>query len=84
MSDLKTNLSRIPTNISTYVVAVLMAVVAYWMQLPIAEQQALMQAYPWLKHLAPLFGLLAFIGARVWPQGRPVPPDDAGETEPQP
>lgn len=83
MSDLKTNVKKLPTNYSTWVVALLMGVVAYWMQLPPAEQQALMTAYPWLKHAAPLFGLLAFIGSRILPQGAPPEPD-AGETEPQP
>ncbi len=81
MSTLKTNAAKLPTNYSTWVVAILMGVVAYWMQLPVAEQQALMTAYPWLKHAAPLFGLLAFIGARVIPQGGP-PPGEPGETEP--
>lgn len=68
--DIKANVKNLPTNYSTWVVAVLMGVVAYWMQLPVAEQQALMAAYPWLKHAAPLFGLLAFLGSRILPQGR--------------
>lgn len=82
MSTLKTNAAKLPTNYSTWVVAILMGVVAYWMQLPVSEQQALMTAYPWLKHAAPLFGLLAFLGSRVIPQTPPAEPD-AGETEPQ-
>lgn len=77
--QLKTNAKRVHKNASTWVVAIMMAVVYYWLQLPPAEQQALMAAYPWLKHFAPLAGLLAFVGARVVPQ---TPPQDAQDTLP--
>lgn len=68
--DLKANVKNLPTNYSTVVATILMGVVYYWLQMDPAEQQALMAAYPWLKHFAPLAGLVAFLGARVWPQGR--------------
>lgn len=75
--DLKTNAKQLPTNYSTWVVAVLMAVIAYWMQLPLEEQARLITAYPWLKHAAPLVGLVSFILARIAPQGGSTPPADA-------
>jgi hypothetical protein len=52
---------------SAAVVAVLMGVAWYWLQLPPAEQQSLMTSYPVLKHLAPLMGLIAYLGAKLWP-----------------
>lgn len=70
--DLKTNMGRLPKNYSTWVAAVVMGAVYYWLQLPPTEQQALIAAYPWLKHAAPLTGLLAYLGARVLPQGAPA------------
>ncbi|HCZ47995.1 MAG TPA: hypothetical protein DCZ11_03200 [Gammaproteobacteria bacterium] len=57
-------MSELFTRYSTWVVTALMGVAAYWLQLPIEEQQALIAAYPWLKHAAPVLGLLAFLGAR--------------------
>lgn len=67
--ELKSNAKRLHRNASTWVVTILMGVAYYWLQLPVAEQQALMAAYPWLKHAAPLAGLLSFLGSRVVPQG---------------
>ena len=67
--NMKTEIKSLPTNYSTWVVAVLMGIAAYWMQLPPAEQASLMAAYPWLKHVAPLAGLVTFLVSRVLPQG---------------
>lgn len=80
--DLKTNIARLPKNFSTYVVAIVTGVAYYWLQLSPAEQQALITAYPWLKHAAPLSAFVAFLAARVWPQTPPAPPPP--DTEPQP
>lgn len=75
--DLKGNLVQLPTNYSTWVATIIMGVVYYWLQLPPAEQQALVASYPWLKHAAPIAGLVAYLGARVMPQGgTPVPAFD--------
>lgn len=78
---LKRNLKALPTRASTVTVAVLMAAIAWWMQLPLAEQQALMEQWPALKAGAPLIGMLAFVIARVWPQPDQEPPV-AADTEP--
>lgn len=72
--SLKTNLKNLPTNYSSWVAAVLMGIVYYWLQLPPQEQQELIAAYPWLKHFAPIAGLVAWVGARVMPQGSPPEP----------
>lgn len=71
--DMKTNLKQLPTNYSTWIVAVLMGCVAYWMQLPPVEQASLIAAYPWLKHVAPIAGLVTFLVSRVLPQGSAQP-----------
>jgi hypothetical protein len=81
MATLSNNVKQLPTNVSTWVVAILMGLVAYWMQLPLAEQQALIAAYPWLKHVAPLAGLLTFLGSRVWPQHNPPAEPPAEEKQ---
>jgi hypothetical protein len=79
--DLKTNIARLPKNFSTYVVAIVTGGAYYWLQMSPAEQQAMITAYPWLKHVAPLSAFVAFLAARVWPQnGAPSP---APDTEPQ-
>lgn len=80
--DLMDNVKKLPTNYTTWVIAALMAVVGYWLQLPAAEQAALMQAYPWLKHAAPVAGLLAFVFARVLPQDRKPPADPPQDGQP--
>lgn len=80
--DLKANIVRLPKNLSTYVVLLITGVATYWLQLDPAEQAKLMAAYPWLKHVAPLSALVAFLGARVWPQTPQTPPEDP-PTEPQ-
>lgn len=80
MTTLKQNLTKSVTNYSTYAILVFTALATYWMQLPPAEQASLIAAYPWLKHMAPLAGLVTFL-ARVLPQGGP-PAGDPGETTP--
>lgn len=80
MADLSSNLKALPTRYTTWVVVVVTAVAAYWLQLAPAEQAELLAAYPWLEHLAPLAALVSFVVARIWPQGVPTPPaDDAGD-----
>lgn len=81
---LKDNLKALPTNYTTYVVAVLMAVAGYWLQMSPTEQAELIGAYPWLKHAAPVLGLVAFLGARVWPQGKPPQEYEPMDTRPLP
>lgn len=61
------------TRASTITVTALMAIVAYWMQLAPAEQAALIASYPWLKVVTPLFGWVAFVVARMWPQAPQEP-----------
>lgn len=80
MTTLKQNLAKSATNYSTYAIIVFTALATYWMQMPAAEQAALIAAYPWLKHAAPLAGLITYL-ARVIPQGGP-PLGEAGDTEP--
>jgi hypothetical protein len=71
MMDLKT----LSTRYTTWVVLIVSALAAYWLQLPAAEQAALIEAYPWLKHVAPLAAVVSFLVARVIPQGpKPEPP----------
>ena len=77
--DLKDNAKQLHTNYSTWVVAILMGIVAYWMQLPLDEQARLVAAYPWLKHAAPLVGLLSFLLARIAPQSGSAPPAEPPE-----
>lgn len=79
--ELKTNMTKLPTRYTTWVVALICSVAYYWLQLTPAEQAKLIDAYPWLSHAAPLSGLLAFLAARVWPQNGKTPPD-AQDTQP--
>ena len=62
--DLKT----LSTRFSTLVVTALMGTVYWWLNLPLAEQAALIKEYQIFKHAAPLTGWLAFLFARAWPQ----------------
>lgn len=64
-------LSELFTRYSTLVVLFLTGLAAYWLQLPVDEQQALMLAYPWLKHVVPAAGLVAFLVARGAKQSKP-------------
>jgi hypothetical protein len=68
MNDTMTTIIK---SYSTYVVTVISAVIAYWLQLSPEEQAALIATYPALKVLAPLFGWIAFVIARVIPQNLP-------------
>lgn len=73
MGQMKDNVRLLSKAHSTKVALVVSALIAYWLQLPPAEQQALLAAYPWLKHVAPLAALGAFVVSRVWPQGLQMP-----------
>jgi hypothetical protein len=57
------------TRYSTYVVFFASGAAAYWLQLPIADQQAVLEAYPLLKIAGPAIGFLTFMVARGLPQG---------------
>lgn len=57
------------TRYSTWVVGVITAAAAYWLQLPVEQQQELLTAYPWLKQFAPAAGFVAFLVARGVKQG---------------
>lgn len=80
--QLKANLAASPTNYSTYAIVIFFGIATYWMQMSPADQAALITSYPWLKHAAPLAGLVTYI-ARILPQGsaQPAiePPKDAAQ-----
>jgi hypothetical protein len=57
------------TRYSTWVVGVITAAAAYWLQLPVEQQQELLTAYPWLKQMAPAAGFISFLVARGIKQG---------------
>lgn len=57
------------TRYSTWVVGAITAAAAYWLQLPVDQQQELLTAYPWLKQLAPAAGFVSFLVARGMKQG---------------
>lgn len=66
---------------TTKVALAISVAIGYWLQLPPAEQQALIATYPWLKHFAPLATFGAFAIARLWPQGLQMP---SAPAEPEP
>lgn len=76
--QLKTNLKRLPTNLTTYVVAVITGLAAWWLQLPPQEQANYLALYPWLKNVAPLAAVVSFVVAKVIPQYQAK---DAAEAE---
>ena len=69
--DMKNNLRNLPTNYTTWVVGILGALVAWWVQLPPSTQAEYLVLYPWLKYVAPLAAAASFVIARVLPQGAP-------------
>jgi hypothetical protein len=58
---------------STWVVFICCSAVWYWMGLPADQQQELMAAYPWLRHVAPAVGFFSYVLAKAKPQGIEVP-----------
>lgn len=62
------NLKRIHTYFSTWVAFLATCAAAYWLQLTPADQQAILDAFPALKLVAPAVGFVAFVIARGLPQ----------------
>lgn len=80
--QLKANLAASPTNYSTYAIVIFFGIATYWMQMSPADQAALIASYPWLKHAAPLAGLVTYI-ARILPQGGAAEPATAPADPPK-
>ena len=55
---------------STYVVTVITAVFAYWLQLPLDQQAAILDQFPTLKMIAPGIGFISFMISRCIPQSQ--------------
>ena len=79
MSKILSKLKQLHFFYSTYVIYFLMGVAAWWLQLPLDQQQAVMESFPWLKVAGPLLGLVMFMIARGWPQ--PPHPIDPPKTD---
>jgi hypothetical protein len=62
-------LKELATRYSTWVVTLAMGVVAWWIELPVAEQAKFIADYPLVAKLAPWSALAAFLIARAAPQG---------------
>lgn len=71
MSKFFSKLKQLHTFYSTYVTYLLMGIAAWWLQLPLDQQQSIMESLPWLKVLGPAVGLVMFMVARGWPQPPP-------------
>lgn len=83
--EVRQNIAALPFNYTTWVLAAIGYLVTYWLELPEAERQALLAAYPWLKHVAAIGSVAAYVIARVAPQlgvkpiVAPTPPLVSGE-----
>lgn len=74
--EMKQNLKNLPRMLSFYIVAIVSALAAYWLQLSPEDQVALQTQFPILIKLAPLAAAIAFVLARVKPQDLPQPPPE--------
>lgn len=70
------NVRRLPAYFSTWVAFIGSAAAAYWLQLTPADQQAVLDAFPALKLVAPAIGFAAFCIARGIPQFPAAAGDD--------
>lgn len=75
------SLNELLTRYSTWVVFAITGAAYWWLQLDAEAQKALLAAYPWLKQVAPLAGLVTFLAARAKRQGAPAAPPDFADTE---
>ncbi len=66
--EVRQNIAALPFNYTTWVLAAIGYLVAYWLELPEAERQALLAAYPWLKHAAAIGAPVAYVLAKITPQ----------------
>lgn len=67
--DTAMNVAKSFKMLSVWVAGAICAVVAYYLNLPIEEQQAWLQQYPFLKTYAPQIAFLVWYAARVKSQG---------------
>lgn len=79
--QLKANIGNLPTNYTTWVVGILSAAAAWWLQLAPSTQAEYLALYPWLKYVAPLSAAVSFVIARVLPQGTALPADPQKDPE---
>lgn len=70
------HLRLMPRYFSTWVVFLISSAAAYWLQMSPDDQQAVLEALPALRLVAPALGFVAFVIARGIPQF--PPPDDPG------
>lgn len=58
---------------SVWVAGIVSAVAAYWLQLPVEQQQQILAQWPVLKYYSPMLAFVAFYAARVISQTKPAP-----------
>lgn len=68
MQSFKDNFFKLYRHYSTYVAFFASGAAAYWLQMSLEEQTALLSAAPALKVLAPIVSFGAFLVARGVPQ----------------
>ena len=68
MKEFQANIGKLYTQYSFYVVFFISGVIAYWLQMAVEEQAAVLAAFPSLKLVAPFSGFVAFMIARGVPQ----------------
>lgn len=78
MADVKRNLCTFLKRFSSWVALIATGVAAWWLNQPVDVQQQFLAAYPLLKSLGPSATLLAYVVAKVLPQGIDKP-KDAGD-----